>query len=156
MGSPRLFYADTPELALGQGTNKGVRVGYDASAFQGQINKDKPGWDHMFEQGMGEYMAMPIPGAKVRDAVQSIQIDKSALKEAPRYVRATYDRLIKKLKESGWDAADSQQYIDLVRKFGLAGAAVTGAAAIEAGGNKAEAAPAKSDPFLGGLLALYK
>lgn len=123
----RQFYADTPEMALGQGANKGVRVGYDANAFEGQINQSKPMWAPMFEQGSAEYIASPMRNANVRDAVQSINIDKAALNSAPRAVRAQFSRLVEKLKSDGWQATDTKDYLDLVRKYGLAGAAAIGA-----------------------------
>jgi hypothetical protein len=127
-GAQRQFYADTPDLALGQGANRGARVEYDAGAFEGQINK-KPGWEPLFEQGAAEYKASPLRDANIREAVRSISINKAALNEAPRHVRARYDTLISKLKASGWDGSESKEYFDLVRKYGLADGAVIGAAA---------------------------
>lgn len=135
---PRHFYADTPEMALGQGANKGVRVGYDASAFEGQINQSKPMWAPMFENGSAEYLASPMRDADVRAAVKSINIDKTALASAPRVVQAQFSRLVEKLKSDGWDVADSKQYIDLVRNYGLAGT-LGGAAMYPA--SDAQAAP---------------
>jgi hypothetical protein len=116
-GSPaRQFYADTPDMALGQGTNRGVRVGYDAGAFQGQINQSKPGWQPAFENGMGEYIASPVKGADVRGAVNSLSIDKEMLAAAPRSVQSNYRFVQDKLRQSGWELTDSGKSFDWVKK----------------------------------------
>lgn len=141
MGAPRQFYADVPELALGQGTNKGVRVGYDASALEGQINTSKPMWAPMFEAGSAEYIAAPARGQNIRDAVKSINIDKAALASAPRAVQTQYGRLVEKLKSVGWDASDSTEYIELVRKFGLAASAAPLGVLMSGASSEAQAAP---------------
>lgn len=104
-GEPRRFYADTPDLAIGQGTNKGVRIEYDSTPFQGTINK-KPGWEPLFQNGAAEYLAEPQPGANVRDAVKSVLIDKEALANAPRYVGSQYNTLMGLLKSKGWQVSD--------------------------------------------------
>src|SRR3569623_734082 len=67
-GPARQFYADTPDLALGQGNNKGVRVHYNADAFEGQIHQ-KPMSEPLFQSRQAEYEASPIKGANLRDNV---------------------------------------------------------------------------------------
>lgn len=99
-GVQRKFYADQPDLALGQGSNKGVRVEYDATPFEGQINQKKPAWDLAFQNGNGEYLAAPRPGTNVREAVRSFEVDPSALS---RVERSQYQRIISNLEGAGWD-----------------------------------------------------
>lgn len=113
---PRHFYADTPEMALGQGANRGVRVGYDAGAFQGQINQSKPGWQPAFESGMGEYIASPVVGADVRGAVNSVSIDKEMLNAASRAVQSQYRFVQDKLRQAGWEMTDTGKSFDWVKK----------------------------------------
>ena len=94
----RRFYADQPDLALGQGGNRGVRVTYDAAPFEGKINQ-KPGWETMFPSGSAEYVAAPTPSANIRDYVKGFEIDPSALS---RVEAAQYDRVLKNLEGLGW------------------------------------------------------
>lgn len=99
-GIQRKFYADQPDLALGQGSNKGVKVEYDASPFEGQINQKKPAWDLAFQNGSAEYLAAPHPKANIRDAVRSFEVDPAALS---RVERSQYQRVISNLEGAGWD-----------------------------------------------------
>ena len=115
MGAPRQFYADTPDIALGQGANRGVRVGYDAGAFEGQISQSKPMWQKMFEDGMGEYVATPKAGADVRGAVRSVDIDRSFLNSAPRSMQAQYNRAIEHMKANGWELSETPTGLSLRR-----------------------------------------
>lgn len=99
MGIAKKFYADNPDMALGQGSNKGVRVQYDSSPFEGQINQKKPAWDLAYQSGMAEYLASPKVGANIRDAVQKFEIDTGSLS---RVETAQYQRILNNLKERGW------------------------------------------------------
>lgn len=100
-GAARLFYSDVPEMALGQGANRGVRVKYNSDAFEGQIHK-KPGWEFPWQSGMGEYLAQVRRNANVRDAVQSVEIDPELLKAAPRSVQMQMSRTLKAMEDAGW------------------------------------------------------
>lgn len=111
----RQYYADTPDLALGQGSNRGVRVGYDASAFEGKINQSKPGWDHMFQQGSAEYMASPMKDADVRGAVNYLSVDKAMLRDAPGWVQARYKNVQDALRQAGWEMKDTPTSVEWVR-----------------------------------------
>lgn len=98
-GVQRKYYADHPDLALGQGGNRGVRVQYDAEPFEGIINSKKPAWDLSFQNGMGEYVAAPRPGSNIRNAVRSFEIDPATLS---RVEGAQYQRLLTNLGDLGW------------------------------------------------------
>lgn len=99
LGGNRRFYADQPDLALGQGGNKGVRVEYDSTPFEGQINQSKPGWEHAFQNGNAEYIAAPRVGSNIRDSVRNFEIDPSSL---TRVEKAQYERLLQNLENQGW------------------------------------------------------
>ena len=103
VGGNRRFYADQPDLALGQGQNRGVRVTYDAAPFEGTINK-KPGWEALFPQGSAEYVAAPTPGANIRETVRGFEIDPSALSKVES---AQYQRVLSNLEGQGWNVARS-------------------------------------------------
>jgi hypothetical protein len=99
MGAARKFYADHPDMALGQGGNRGVRVQYDSSPFEGTINKNKPAWDLAYQNGMAEYQAAPKVGTNIRDAVRGFEIDPSTLS---RVEGAQYQRILANLQNQGW------------------------------------------------------
>jgi len=109
MGGNRKFYADQPELALGQGSNRGVRVTYDAAPFEGQINK-KPGWEALFPEGSAEYVAAPT--TNIRETVKGFEIDQSALSKVEK---AQYQRLLSNLEAQGWDVSRSKDKITVTR-----------------------------------------
>jgi hypothetical protein len=111
----RQFYADTPDLALGQGANKGVRIGYDAGAFEGKVSQSKPMWQKMYEDGMAEYVAAPKVGADVRGAVHTIDIDRAALSAAPRATQAQYNRALQQMKDQGWQLTETPAGISIRR-----------------------------------------
>ena len=107
LGGNRRFYADQPDLALGQGSNRGVRVTYDATPFEGTINK-KPGWEALFPSGSAEYMAAPATGSNIRDTVRGFEIDPKALS---RVEAAQYARLLSNLENQGWGVTRSPEKI---------------------------------------------
>jgi len=114
-GVQRRFYADQPDLALGQGSNKGVRVEYDAAPFEGKINQEKPAWEFHYQNGNAEYVASPRPEENIRDAVRSFEVDPAALS---RVERAQYQRVISNLGEKGWDIKRTPDRIIVSRPHG--------------------------------------
>ena len=111
IGGNRRFYADQPDLALGQGNNKGVRVTYDAAPFEGTINK-KPGWEAIFPSGSAEYVAAPRPGANIRETVRGFEIDPSALSKVEA---AQYQRVLSNLENQGWSVKRTPDKITVSR-----------------------------------------
>lgn len=114
MGGNGRFYADQPELALGQGQNRGVRVTYDASPFEGTINK-KPGWETMFPSGSAEYVAAPARGTNIRETVRGFEIDPTALS---RVEAAQYQRVLSNLESQGWGISRAPDKITVTRPAG--------------------------------------
>jgi hypothetical protein len=112
MGGSRKFYADQPELALGQGQNRGVRVAYDAAPFEGQIHK-KPGWEAQFPEGRAEYTAAPT--TSLRETVKGFEIDPSTLSKVEK---AQYQRLLSNLETKGWDVNRAADKITVTRPSG--------------------------------------
>ena len=51
-----MYFSNTPELALGQ-SGRGVLIEYAAPGIEGQINRSKPGWEHLWDQGQAEFVA---------------------------------------------------------------------------------------------------
>lgn len=112
LGGSRKFYADQPELALGQGQNRGVRVSYDAAPFEGQIHK-KPGWEAQFPEGRAEYTAAPT--TSLRETVKGFEIDPSALSKVEI---AQYQRLLSNLEAQGWGVDRAPGKITVTRPSG--------------------------------------
>lgn len=110
MGTARKFYADQPDLALGQGGSKGVRVEYESTPFEGKINTQKPGWDYQFANGNAEYVAAPSRDANLRDHVLSFEVDPRTLS---RVERAQYQNIFSSLTKEGWEIARSDSKIIL-------------------------------------------
>lgn len=50
-------FAEVPEMARGQGDNRGILLEFDAGAIKGRINLDKPGLDFAFQNRQGEFVA---------------------------------------------------------------------------------------------------
>lgn len=48
------FFANTPNLAKGQGKNKGVLVQLNSQGLRGQVNTSKPGWEQAYKNGEAE------------------------------------------------------------------------------------------------------
>jgi hypothetical protein len=113
-GAPSKYYADSPDLALGQGANRGVRMEYDSSPFEGKVNTAKPMWEKLWGDGVAEYVASPAPGSDVRAAVRAIDIDKAALDQAGRAVKAQYGHVVQRLQQMGWQVSDDGGRMRLV------------------------------------------
>jgi hypothetical protein len=96
-----LHVATSPELALGQGTNRGVMVEMATDELEGQVNTAKPTWDHLYGQGEAELLSKYVPQQKYQAAVRSITVRPDAA--GPRYmVRRLRQGVIPRLKEAGW------------------------------------------------------
>jgi hypothetical protein len=77
-GPMEKFLADNPDIALGQGGNKGgVQLAFDASKLQGKLNRSKPAWDLNYQNGTAEYVGQgentdfrgALAGVRVPDSV---------------------------------------------------------------------------------------
>lgn len=113
MGRDVRYYADTPDLAIGQHGNTGVMMEFDPSYLQGQVNTRKPTWQHSWESGMAEYMASPAPDMDIRQGVRGIRVSKDALGRGSD--AALLRRNIDRLKAEGWGVEEADDYISLMR-----------------------------------------
>lgn len=50
-----MWYSNSPDLAMGQGGNRGVLIQYDAQGMAGQVNRSKPAWEHQWQSGLAEF-----------------------------------------------------------------------------------------------------
>lgn len=93
-----IHFSDTPDLALGQGHNKGVLLEFESSGLRGKINKGKP----ITETSSGsEYIATLNSQPAYQKNLRAFRIYDSATIDRSYKERLT--RTIKSLKErDGW------------------------------------------------------
>lgn len=96
-----LYFANTPELALGQGSNKGVLLELDAHDIQGQVNRAKPMWEPAYQQGQAELIAKLNKQKQYQDAVRSITIKPDAVM-SKGMKRRVMTFVLPELKRQGW------------------------------------------------------
>jgi hypothetical protein len=118
LGRREMYVADTPDLAIGQGSNKGVHLTLKSDGIEGQISK-KPGWEPLFEQGAAEYVA--YPKGKLADNVTAVRVDKEAAGQ--KWQLSRLDGVLKRLESAGWEKNQTDAFVEYIRKYGLAGVA---------------------------------
>jgi hypothetical protein len=79
------YFSNTPNLAKGQGENKGITVELDSKGLQGQINTSKPGWEIAYKNGEAEFIGKN--NKDYRDNIQSVTIAKDTLSKSERLYR---------------------------------------------------------------------
>lgn len=103
------FVSDKPDLALGQGANRGILLEFDAAGVPGTISTDKPVWRYMLESGSGsEFIVDPKNITELKQNLRAIRIaddEKSHL----RYI--TERRLV----ENGWTATRKDGFTEYTR-----------------------------------------
>lgn len=101
-----LYLADHPDMATGQGANKGVMLHFDPSGIQGRINTAKPAWELPFTQGMGEYQSRNTTQDQFNKALTgfTIQPNLQVTPSIKSRLRITLDRL----QKNGWSKATSE------------------------------------------------
>ncbi len=97
--SQGVYLANTPDLALGQGINKGVTIEFDAGGLKGKINTDKPAWEMAWDNGDAEFVGRGNEQTDYQNAVKSISIDKTTRGKG-------VERLKKELDKRGWEGEE--------------------------------------------------
>lgn len=77
----QLFVANTPNLAKGQGQNKGVLIEMNSQGIRGQVNRSKPGFEIAYENGEAEFQAKHIKGKTLEDNVTKVTLMPEAFKQ---------------------------------------------------------------------------
>lgn len=88
------FLASVPELALGQGRNRGVLVEVDTQGLQGQIHTAKPAWAPAYDAGAFELLSRGNRPAQYAEAVRAVTVSRGV---RPYFLR----RMDLKLQQ-GW------------------------------------------------------
>lgn len=109
-----LFFADTPDLALGQGQNKGILMEFDASGLSGKLNKSKPAWRLGVEEASGsEFIANLNTTGKYRQNLSAVRVAKDATLD--KMTQARLPRALDKLEQNGWVKTETDQYTQYTR-----------------------------------------
>lgn len=91
-----LYFSNTPDLALGQGSNKGVLLEFNSSGIEGQVNRNKPTWDMLYKQNQAEFLVRHTDQKTYQSALQSITIKKTS--KSSRRLQDT----VRRLEEQNW------------------------------------------------------
>jgi adenylate kinase family enzyme len=100
-----LYVASSPELAIGQGSSRGVLFEFDTAQLEG-YRVSKPGLDFTESVGAGtEFELAPIRGSQtvLRDAVRSVTIKADA--KIDPVMRRRLPIALRRLEENGWAPA---------------------------------------------------
>ena len=74
-----IYFATTPELALGQGNNKGVHLEFDAAGVNGRVDTSKPAASLLSEDGVLELVGQGNEQGVYQKNLRRITLDKSTL-----------------------------------------------------------------------------
>ena len=96
-----LFFANTPDLAIGQGKNTGVLIEFDAGGIRGVVNQQKPAWEAVWDTGQAEFLARYQSPTSLSSQVRSITIKKGAKASSKGKGFALQDELAQ-LEAKGW------------------------------------------------------
>ena len=89
------------DLALGQGTNKGVTVELDTKGLKGQVNTRKPSWEMSYGKGEAEFEIKNPTSEALQESVRSITVKPEALKGREGKTWGT--RFKNTMKQQGWE-----------------------------------------------------
>jgi len=109
-----LYMADTPDLALGQGGNRGVTMEFDAKGLQGRVDTSKPTSLLGYGQGTGsEYIARYNKASDYQNALRSIRISNDAQVDRITWQRLGY--VLGDLEKSGWKRSEGAGFVQYDR-----------------------------------------
>lgn len=100
MGTPITYFAETPEMALGQGKNKGIMYQINSEGLKGRPNFDKPGLDTAYMNRAGEFTLTEQP-ANIVKSMQSVWVSPEAYKGLSKGQKVYLDRYLNDLQKSG-------------------------------------------------------
>jgi hypothetical protein len=99
-GAPNTFFAEVPEMALGQGNNKGVMFKIQSEGMSGRPYLGKPNLEQMFLKNAGEFELKEQP-SKILKAIDEMWISPDAYKDMRRSEKMFFDNYIKTLENQG-------------------------------------------------------
>ena len=100
MGAPITMFAEIPEMALGQGANKGILFKVESGGLTGKPYMGKPGLDQAFLQRAGEFEIKEQPN-KILNAVREVWVSPEAYKGISKSEKIRLDRMLSSFENSG-------------------------------------------------------
>jgi hypothetical protein len=100
MGSPITYFAESPEMALGQGKNKGIMYQINSEGLKGRPNFDKPGLESAYMARAGEFTLTEQP-SNILKSLQNVWVSPEAYKGLSKGQKVYLDRYLNDLQKSG-------------------------------------------------------
>ncbi len=100
MGAPVTMFAEIPEMALGQGANKGIMFKIESEGMVGRPYLGKPGLDQSYLQKAGEFELKEQP-AKILNSVRELWVSPDAYKNISKSEKVRLDRMLSDFEKSG-------------------------------------------------------
>lgn len=99
-GAPDWFFAEVPEMALGQGTNKGLLMKVKSKGLQGQWDFSKPASAQSFLSEAGELTVREQP-SKILDAAEEIYVSPQAYSGMKPWEKKRLDGMLSEMQQRG-------------------------------------------------------
>lgn len=99
-GAPVTYFAEIPEMALGQGANKGVMFKVQSEGLTGRPYLGKPGLEQSYLGKAGEFEIKEQPG-KIAKAITEVWVSPEAYKGLRKAEKVMFDRYLTNLEKTG-------------------------------------------------------
>jgi hypothetical protein len=96
-GAPITFYAHIPEMAQGQGRNKGIMIRSDSSKLEGRPYFGKPGLEQAFLNNAGEFQVRSQPSDLLK-SIEEIWVTPEAFSGLSKGQQRSVEALMKDLQ----------------------------------------------------------
>ena len=99
-GSPITYFSEVPEMALGQGANKGVMFKVNSEGLKGRPFLGKPGLEQSYLQKAGEFEIKEQPNNIIK-AINEVWVSPDAYKNLRKAEVVMFNRQLSDLEKSG-------------------------------------------------------
>ena len=99
-GAPVSYFAEIPEMALGQGANKGVMFKVQSEGLTGRPYLGKPGLEQAYLNRAGEFEIKDAP-QKILKSVTDVWVSPEAYKGMRKPQKIIFDRYLGELERNG-------------------------------------------------------
>ena len=99
-GAPVSYFAEIPEMALGQGANKGVMFKVQSEGLTGRPYLGKPGLEQAYLNRAGEFEIKDAP-QKILKSVTDVWVSPEAYKGMRKPQKIIFDRYLGELEKNG-------------------------------------------------------
>jgi hypothetical protein len=99
-GSPVTYFSEIPEMALGQGSNKGVMIKVNSEGLRGRPYLGKPGLEQAYLQNAGEFELKEQP-SNIAKSINEIWVSPNAYKNLRKPEVIMFNRQLNDLEKSG-------------------------------------------------------